>query len=87
MRIHGEATYIMHRFAAVYIAPDAMNMFPLVRLMEVFDHARAKVQQTVNQIREVKVEESKNPKAPLSWLRPSFHKRKRHQIEDGQRKG
>ncbi|KFH63691.1 hypothetical protein MVEG_10384 [Podila verticillata NRRL 6337] len=75
MSIHAEATYIMHGFAAAYIALNAMNMFPIVRLMEVFDHSR-EIQQTVNQSREVKVEESKCPKVPLSWLWPSFQKSK-----------
>ncbi|KAF9301824.1 hypothetical protein BGZ74_006226 [Mortierella antarctica] len=84
MRIHAEATYIMHRFAATYIAPEAMNVFPLVRLMEVFEHAKAKVEQTVNQLRRVKVHASLNPKVPLSWLRPSFKKPKLCQIVDGQ---
>ncbi|KAG0354841.1 hypothetical protein BG005_006171 [Podila minutissima] len=84
MRIHAEATYIMHRFAATYIAPEAMNVFPLVHLMEVFEHARAKVEQTVNQLRRVKVHASLNPKVPLSWLRPSFKKPKLCQIVDGQ---
>ncbi|KAG0017852.1 hypothetical protein BGZ82_000635, partial [Podila clonocystis] len=51
MRIHAEATYIMHRFAATYIASEAMNVFPLVHLMEVFEHAKAKVEQTVDQLR------------------------------------
>ncbi|KAG0083236.1 hypothetical protein BGZ93_001963, partial [Podila epicladia] len=51
MQIHVEATYIMHRFAATYIASEAMNVFPLVHLMEVFEHAEAKVEQTVDQLR------------------------------------
>ena len=84
MRIHAEATYIMHRFAATYIAPEAMNVFPLVHLMEVFEYAKMKVEQTVDQLRRVKVHASPNPKVPLSWLRPSFKKPKLCQIVDGQ---
>ncbi|KAF9323776.1 hypothetical protein BG006_001161 [Podila minutissima] len=84
MRIHAEATYIMHRFAATYIASEAMNVFPLVHLMEVFEHAKAKVEQTVDQLRRVKVHASPTPKVPLSWLRPSFKKPKLCQIVDGQ---
>ncbi|KAG0322854.1 hypothetical protein BG000_002783 [Podila horticola] len=84
MRIHAEATYIMHRFAAAYIAPEAMNVFPLVHLMEVFEHAKMKVEQTVDQFRRVKVHASPNPRVPLSWLRPSFKKPKLCQIIDGQ---
>ncbi|KAG0339834.1 hypothetical protein BG000_001231 [Podila horticola] len=84
MRIHAEATYIMHRFAATYIASEAMNVFPLVHLMEVFEHAKAKVEQTVDQLRRVKVHASRTPKVPLSWLRPSFKKPKLCQIVDGQ---
>ncbi|KAG0015828.1 hypothetical protein BGZ81_011500 [Podila clonocystis] len=84
MRIHAEATYIMHRFAATYIASEAMNVFPLVHLMEVFEHAKAKVEQTVDQLRRVKVHANPNPKVPLSWLRPSFKKPKLCQIVDGQ---
>lgn len=84
MRIRAEATYIMHRFAAAHIIPDAMNAFPLVHLMEVFDHAKSKVERTVNQLRQVKVNASPNPKVPLSWLRPSFKKPKLYQIDDGQ---
>ncbi|KAF9162023.1 hypothetical protein DFQ26_003929 [Actinomortierella ambigua] len=41
MRIHAEATYIMHKFTASYVVPDAMNAFPLVRRMEVFEHGKA----------------------------------------------
>ncbi|KAG0077695.1 hypothetical protein BGZ92_001820 [Podila epicladia] len=84
MQIHAEATYIMHRFAAAYIAPEAMNVFPLVHMMEVFEHAKAKIEQTVDQLRRVKVHASSNPKVPLSWLRPSFKKPKLCQIVDGQ---
>ncbi|KAF9118220.1 hypothetical protein BGW39_001375 [Mortierella sp. 14UC] len=84
MRIHAEATYIMHRFATTYIAPEAMNVFPLVHLMEIFEHIQGKVQQTVTQIRQVKVHPSPSPKVPLSWLRPSFKKPRRCQIVDGQ---
>ncbi|KAF9216834.1 hypothetical protein BGZ59_007833 [Podila verticillata] len=51
MRIHAKATYIMHRFVVAYIIPEAMNVFPLVHLMEVFEHAKAKVAQTVGQLR------------------------------------
>ncbi|KAG0261890.1 hypothetical protein DFQ27_002718 [Actinomortierella ambigua] len=51
MRIHAEATYTMHKFAASFIVPDAMNAFPLVRRMEVFEHAKAKVKKTVNELR------------------------------------
>ncbi|KAG9061641.1 hypothetical protein KI688_007222 [Linnemannia hyalina] len=84
MRIHAEATYVMHRFAATYIASEAINVFPLVHLMEVFEHAKVKVEQTVDQIRRVKVHASPNPKVPLSWLRPSFKKPKLYRIVDGQ---
>lgn len=84
MRIHAEATYIMHRFASTYIAPEAINVFPLVHMMEIFEHIQGKVQQTVNQIRQVKVHPSPNPKVPLSWLRPSFKKPRRCHILDGQ---
>ncbi|KAF9542685.1 hypothetical protein EC957_001740 [Mortierella hygrophila] len=84
MRIHAEATYVMHRFAATYIASEAINVFPLVHLMEVFEHAKMKVEQTVDQIRRVKVHASPNPKVPLSWLRPSFKKPKLYRIVDGQ---
>ncbi|KAG0040504.1 hypothetical protein BGZ83_002527, partial [Gryganskiella cystojenkinii] len=52
LRIHAEATYIMHKFAPSYIAPNAINAFPLVHLMEVFEHAKVKVEQTVSQIRQ-----------------------------------
>ncbi|KAG0069666.1 hypothetical protein BGZ90_000128 [Linnemannia elongata] len=83
MRIHAEATYIMHRFASTYIAPEAINVFPLVHMMEIFEHIQGKVQQTVTQIRQVKVHPSPNPKVPLSWLRPSFKKPRRFQILDG----
>ncbi|KAG0299675.1 hypothetical protein BGZ98_009860, partial [Dissophora globulifera] len=82
MRIHAEATYVLHRFGAAYIAPDAINTFPLIHLMEVFDHARAKVEKTVDQLRRVKIHASPNPKVPLSWLRPSFKKPKLYQIVD-----
>ncbi|KAF9115598.1 hypothetical protein BGX30_006222, partial [Mortierella sp. GBA39] len=84
MRIHAEATYIMHRFATTYIAPEAMSVFPLVHLMEIFEHIQGKVQQTVTQIRQVKVHSSPSPKVPLSWLRPSFKKPRRCQVVDGQ---
>ncbi|KAI8595476.1 hypothetical protein EDD21DRAFT_39106 [Dissophora ornata] len=84
LQMHAEATYIMHRFATTYIAPEAMNVFPLVHLMEIFEHAKVKVQQTVTQIRRVKVHASPNPKVPLSWLRPSFTKPKLCLIHDGQ---
>ncbi|KAG0207779.1 hypothetical protein B0O80DRAFT_40861 [Mortierella sp. GBAus27b] len=84
MRIRAEATYIMHRFASAHVIADAMNAFSLVHLMEVFDHARSKVERTVNQLRRVKVHASQNPKVPLSWLRPSFKKPRLYQIDDGQ---
>ncbi|KAF9364993.1 hypothetical protein BGX34_011830, partial [Mortierella sp. NVP85] len=52
MRIRAEASYIIHRFAAVHVIPDAMNAFPLVHLMEAFDHAKSKLERTVNQLRQ-----------------------------------
>ncbi|KAF9193505.1 hypothetical protein BGZ49_003279 [Haplosporangium sp. Z 27] len=84
MKISSEATYIMHKIATSYIVPDAMNTFPLLHLMEIFEHAKAKVEHTVTQIRQVKVRPSPNPKVPLAWLRPSFKKPKLCQIIDGQ---
>ena len=84
MRIHAEATYVMHRIATTYIPPEAMNVFPLVHLMEIFEHVKVKVQQTVTQIRRVKVQASSSPNVPLSWLRPSFKKPRLCQIVDGQ---
>lgn len=84
MRIHAEATYIMNKFASAYIVPAAMNAFPLVHLMEVFEHAKAKVEKTVDQLRRVKIHASLNPKVPLSWLRPSFMKPKLLLIVNGQ---
>lgn len=84
MQIHAEATSIMHRFAITYIAPEAMNVFSFVHLMKVFEHAMAKVEQAVDQLRRVKVLESPRPKAPVSWLRPSFmdHPHSREWAED-----
>ncbi|KAF9992280.1 hypothetical protein BGZ79_003284 [Entomortierella chlamydospora] len=84
MQVHAEATYIMHKVAASYIPPAAMNVFNLVHLMEVFAHARVKVEKTVAQIRRVKVHGSPNPKVPLSWLRPSFKKPKLCSIFDAE---
>ncbi|KAF8920967.1 hypothetical protein BGZ58_004173, partial [Dissophora ornata] len=54
MQIHAEATYVMHKFGVSYISPDAMNAFPLVHLMEVFAHAKVKIEKTVAQIRRIK---------------------------------
>ncbi|KAF9932917.1 hypothetical protein BGZ65_004275, partial [Modicella reniformis] len=82
MRIHAEGTYVMYKFASAFIASGATNAFPLIRLMEICDHAKRKVEQTVSEIRRVKVLESSNPKVPLSWLRPSFKKPKRYLITD-----
>ncbi|KAF9397707.1 hypothetical protein BGX21_008594, partial [Mortierella sp. AD011] len=48
------------------------------------EHAKAKVEHTVAQIRQVKIRPSPNPKVPLAWLRPSFKKPKLRQIIDGQ---
>ncbi|KAF9418274.1 hypothetical protein BGZ76_004431 [Entomortierella beljakovae] len=84
MQVHAEATYVMHKFATSYISPDAMNAFPLVHLLEVFAHAKVKVEKTVAQIRQVKVHASSTPKVPLSWLRPSFRKPKLCLVVDGQ---
>ncbi|KAF9585700.1 hypothetical protein BGW38_001184, partial [Lunasporangiospora selenospora] len=72
---HLEATNVMHRFVVTYLAPEAMNVFPLVHLAEIFEYIQGKVQQTVTQIRQVKIRPSSNPKIPLSWLRPSFKNR------------
>lgn len=84
MRLNAEGIYIMHRFASAIIAPDAMNAFPLIRLMEIFEHVKGKIKQTVTEIRRVKVRPSENPKVPLSWCRPSFKKPKRFLVVDGQ---
>ncbi|KAG0047784.1 hypothetical protein BGZ83_007218 [Gryganskiella cystojenkinii] len=84
MRIHAEATYVMHKFASSYIVPSAMNAFSIAHLMEVFEYAKAKVEQTVTQIRQVKVRASLTPKVPLLWLRPSFRKPKLIRVADGQ---
>lgn len=84
MRIHAEATYIMHRFASAYIPPDSMNAFPLVHLMEVFEYARAKVERTVELLSRVRVRANAEAKVPLWWLRPSFTKPRRRLIPDGQ---
>ena len=74
----------MHKFTASYVASEAMNVFPLDHLMEIFENADAKVRQTVAQIRQVKVHESLNPKVPLSWLRSSFKMPKLCPVVDGQ---
>ncbi|KAG0237444.1 hypothetical protein BGW41_008386 [Actinomortierella wolfii] len=74
MRMYAEATYVMHKFAATYIVPDAMNAFPLVRLMNIFKYAKDKVEKTVGELRRVKIHQCANPKVPLLWLRPSFKK-------------
>ncbi|KAF9980852.1 hypothetical protein BGZ75_007894 [Mortierella antarctica] len=83
MRLHAEATYVMSRFAGAYVPSEAANAFPLVHLMEVFEHAKAIVEKTVEQVRRVKVHPSPNPKVPLSWLRPSFIKPRLRHIADG----
>ncbi|KAF9935851.1 hypothetical protein BGZ67_002913 [Mortierella alpina] len=83
MRLHAEATYVMSRFAGAYEPSEAANAFPLVHLMEVFEHAKAIVEKTVEQVRRVKVHPSPNPKVPLSWLRPSFIKPRLRHIADG----
>lgn len=62
MKIHTEGTYIMNKFASTFIVPDASNAFPLLRLMEVFAHAKSKVEWTVDQLRRVTVRASPNPK-------------------------
>ncbi|KAF9345389.1 hypothetical protein BGX26_003173 [Mortierella sp. AD094] len=80
MRIHAEGTYVMHKFASAFIASGATNAFPILRLMEVCEHAKKIVERTIDQIRSVKEDESTGPKVPLSWLRPSFRKPKRYQI-------
>ncbi|KAF9927865.1 hypothetical protein BGZ65_006560 [Modicella reniformis] len=82
MRIRAEGTYIMHRFAVCYIPAEAMNMLPMITMMEAFRYALAKVEDTVAAIRHVKVRPSLNPKIPLSWLRPSFKKPKMRLIPD-----
>ncbi|KAG0261889.1 hypothetical protein DFQ27_002717 [Actinomortierella ambigua] len=82
MRIHAEVTYIMHKFAASYVVPEAMNAFPLDRLVEVFEHAKTKVEQTVSELRRVKVHASPVPKVPLSWIRPSFKNPELCQVVD-----
>ncbi|KAF8923216.1 hypothetical protein BGZ47_004936, partial [Haplosporangium gracile] len=70
--------------AAAFIALEAMNVFPLVRLMKILEHVKAKIEQTVNKLRQVKVYASLNSKVPLSWLRSSSKKPKLCQIVDGQ---
>ncbi|KAF9971878.1 hypothetical protein BGZ73_005072 [Actinomortierella ambigua] len=45
MRIHAEATYIMHRFAVANVISQAMNAFALAHLMETFEHALTKVEE------------------------------------------
>jgi len=52
-------------------------------LMEVFGHAKSKVERTINQLRRVKVNTNSNLKAPQSWLRP-FKKPKLYQIGVGE---
>ncbi|KAF9897105.1 hypothetical protein BX616_006174, partial [Lobosporangium transversale] len=78
----GTCTYIMHKFASAFIPSGASNPFPLLRLMEICEHAKKKVEWCIHQIRLVKFEESLNPKVDLSWLRPSFNKPKRYQVTD-----
>ncbi|KAF9536885.1 hypothetical protein EC957_009496, partial [Mortierella hygrophila] len=82
MRLHAEGTYVMHKFASAFIVTGAMNAFPILHLMEVCEHAKRMVEQTIGEIRRVKVHESSSPKVPLSWLRPSFKKPKRYQVTD-----
>ncbi|KAG9065534.1 hypothetical protein KI688_001822 [Linnemannia hyalina] len=82
MHLRAEATYVMNRFATAFIAPEALNVSPLVQLMEAFEHAKSKVEWTVEQIRKVKVRPSANPLVPLWWLRPSFPKPVRCRVDD-----
>ncbi|KAF9985813.1 hypothetical protein BGZ79_005403, partial [Entomortierella chlamydospora] len=82
MRICAEGTYIMHKFASTFVPTGAANAFPLLRLMEVCEHAQKKVEECISQIRAVKVRESSHPKVPLAWLRPPFNKPKRYLITD-----
>ncbi|KAF9299505.1 hypothetical protein BGZ88_006545 [Linnemannia elongata] len=58
--------YVMHKFAAAYTVPDTMSTFPLVHLMQIFEHTKAKVQRTVDRLRRVKIYASPTPKVPLS---------------------
>ncbi|KAG0008928.1 hypothetical protein BGZ80_002904, partial [Entomortierella chlamydospora] len=60
----------------------AANAFPLLRLMEMCDNAKKKMENCIHEIRLVKVQESSSPKVPLSWFRPSFNKPRRQQITD-----
>ncbi|KAG0341230.1 hypothetical protein BG004_006109 [Podila humilis] len=82
MQIRAEATYVMHKCASAYFVPDAMNAFPLVRLLEVFEHAKLKAEKTVDELRRVKIHASPTPNVPLSWLRPSFNKPKLCEVVD-----
>ncbi|KAF9434241.1 hypothetical protein BGZ76_008331 [Entomortierella beljakovae] len=80
MQIRAEGTYVMHKIASAFIPSGAANAFPLLRLMEICDHVKKKMENCIREIRLVKVQESSSPKVPLSWLRPSFNKPRRHQI-------
>ncbi|KAF9111728.1 hypothetical protein BGX27_004516, partial [Mortierella sp. AM989] len=80
MRIHGEGIYVMHKLSSTFIPTGASNGFPILRVMEVCEYTKTVIEQTINQIRSVKDEESVSPKVPMSWLRPSFRKPKRFQV-------
>ncbi|KAF9436840.1 hypothetical protein BGZ76_002801 [Entomortierella beljakovae] len=82
MQIRAEGTYVMNKFASTFIPSGATNAFPILRLMEVCDYAKKKMENCIHEIRKVKVQENTSPKVPLSWLRPSFNKPRRQQITD-----
>ncbi|KAG0335103.1 hypothetical protein BG000_007785 [Podila horticola] len=78
MWIHAEAAYVTHRFVATCIAPEAMNMFPFVHPMEVFEHAKTKTEQIVDQFRQIKAH-AIGPKCRRRGSSPHFKKLKRAQ--------
>ncbi|KAF8942938.1 hypothetical protein BGZ47_005977 [Haplosporangium gracile] len=82
MHLRAEATYVLNRFASAFVAPETLNVSPLAQLMEAFEHAKSKLEGTVEQIRKVKLRPSTNPLVPLWWLRPSFSKPVRRQVVD-----
>ncbi len=84
MTLYAEAAYIMHRLATAFVPLVAANASLLVHLMEIFEHARSKVERTIEQLHRLKVHLSTTPKVPLSWLSPFFIKSKLCYIADGQ---
>ncbi|KAF9373678.1 hypothetical protein BGX21_004350, partial [Mortierella sp. AD011] len=82
MKIQSEGVYIFKKYAECYLFNKAGNMFPLCRLLEIFETTKMMVDRTLVNLQAVKIKPSDTPLVPVSWLRPSYVKPRRILLPD-----